>query len=177
MSGWHIAQLNIAQMLAPAESPQLTEFFANLDRINALADQAPGFVWRLQDEEGSATSFRPFGADVLVNMSVWVDIESLHNYVYRSAHIEIMAKRKQWFEILRETYSVLWWIPADTLPTLHQAQQTLDLLKMKGPNPGAFTFYEPSHHPSAAGQETHGSPVMSMIVAQLADSSQNIFEI
>ena len=142
MSGWHIAQLNIAQMLAPAESPQLTEFFANLDRINALADQAPGFVWRLQDEEGSATSFRPFGADVLVNMSVWADIESLHNYVYRSAHIEIMAKRKQWFEILRETYSVLWWIPADTLPTLHQAQQTLDLLKMKGPNPGAFTFYD-----------------------------------
>lgn len=137
MSGWHIAQ-----MLAPAESAQLTEFFANLDRINALADQAPGFVWRLQDEEGSATSFRPFGADVLVNMSVWVDIESLHNYVYRSAHIEIMAKRKQWFEILRETYSVLWWIPADTLPTLHQAQQTLDLLKMKGPNPGAFTFYD-----------------------------------
>ena len=140
MSGWHIAQLNIAQMLAPAESLQLTEFFANLDRINALADQAPGFVWRLQDEEGSATSFRPFGADVLVNMSVWADIESLHNYVYRSAHIEIMAKRKQWFNFLRETYSVLWWIPADTRPTLLQAQQTLDLLRMKGPNSGAFTF-------------------------------------
>lgn len=142
MSGWQIAQLNIAHMLAPAESPQLAEFFANLDRINALADRARGFVWRLQDEEGSATNFRPFGADVLVNMSVWVDTESLHNYVYRSAHIEIMAKRKQWFEIVREAYTVLWWIPAGTLPTLEQAQERLELLKVKGPSAEAFTFKE-----------------------------------
>jgi len=89
---------------------------------------------------GSATSFRPFGTDVLVNMSVWVDIESLHNYVYRSAHIEVMAKRKQWFESLREAYSVLWWIPACTLPTVEQAQEKLDLLTMKGPSSEAFAF-------------------------------------
>lgn len=140
MSDWQITQLNIAHMLAPEDSPQLAEFFANLDRINALADQAPGFVWRLQDEEGSATSFRPFAADELVNMSVWVDIESLHNYVYRSAHIEIMAKRKQWFELLREAYSVLWWIPANTIPTIEQAREKLDLLRLKGPSSEAFTF-------------------------------------
>ena len=153
MSDWQIAQLNTAHMLAPAESPQLAEFFANLDRINALADQASGFVWRLQDEEGSATNFRPFGADELVNMSVWVDIESLRNYVYRSAHIEIMAKRKQWFEISREAYSVLWWIPVGTLPTMEQAQEKLDLLKMKGPGPEAFTFKDafPSPEHSGAG--------------------------
>lgn len=140
MSGWQLAQLNIAHMLAPVESPQLAEFFANLDRINALADQAPGFVWRLQDEQGSATNFRPFGEDVLVNMSLWVDIESLHNYVYRSAHIEIMAKRKQWFEILREAYTVLWWIPAGTHPTMEQALEKLELLRLKGSGCQAFTF-------------------------------------
>ena len=151
MSDWLIAQLNTAHMLAPADSPQLAEFFANLDRINALADEAPGFVWRLQDEEGSATNFRPFGADVLVNMSVWVDIESLHNYVYRSAHIEIMAKRKQWFEILREAYSVLWWIPAGTLPTLQQAQEKLDLLRMKGSGSEAFTFKDAFPSPAHSG--------------------------
>ena len=149
MSAWQLAQLNTAHMLAPAESPQLAEFFANLDRINALADQAPGFVWRLQDEEGSATNFRPFGEDVLVNMSVWQDTESLHDYVYRSAHVEIMAKRKQWFELLREAYSVLWWIPAGTLPTLQQAQDKLALLSLKGPSSEAFTFknaFPPSAH-------------------------------
>ena len=140
MSDWQIAQLNIAQMLAPADSPQLAEFFANLDRINALADRAPGFAWRLQDEEGSATNFRPFGADVIVNMSVWSDIESLHNYVYRSEHIEIMAKRKKWFELLREAYSVLWWIPANTIPTVEQAREKLELLKLNGPSQEAFTF-------------------------------------
>ena len=152
MSDWQLAQFNIAHLLAPAESPQLAEFFANLDRINALADQAPGFVWRLQDEGGSATNFRPFAADELVNMSVWVDTESLHNYVYRSAHVEIMAKRKQWFEMLREAYSVLWWIPAGSLPTLQQAQEKLNLLRMNGPSAQAFTFKDtfPSPFYSAA---------------------------
>lgn len=140
MSDWQIVQLNIAQMLAPADSPQLAEFFANLDRINALADKAPGFVWRLQDEEGSATNFRPFDADILVNMSVWRDIESLHNYVYRSEHIEIMAKRKEWFELLREAYSVLWWIPAESIPTIEQAREKLELLKTSAPSQEAFTF-------------------------------------
>jgi len=109
----------------------------------------------LQDEEGSATSFRPFGEDVLVNMSVWVGIESLHNYVYRSAHIEIMAKRKQWFEILREAYTVLWWIPTDTIPTVEQAWEKLELLKRNGPSQEAFTFKKafPAPERSAAGEQ------------------------
>lgn len=148
MSDWQIAQLNIAQMLAPADSPQLAEFFADLDRINALADRASGFVWRLQDEEGSATNFRPFAADILVNMSVWRDIESLHNYVYRSAHIEIMAKRKEWFELLCEAYSVLWWIPAESIPTIEQAREKLELLKTNGPSQEAFTFKQAFPAPS-----------------------------
>ena len=151
MSDWQLAQLNVAQLLAPAESPQLAEFFANLDRINALADQAPGFLWRLQDEQGSATNFRPFGEDVLVNMSIWADIEPLHNYVYRSEHIEIMAKRKQWFEILREAYSVLWWMPTGTFPTMGQAQEKLQLLRMKGSGSEAFTFKDAFPSPADSG--------------------------
>lgn len=151
MSDWQLAQLNVAQLLAPAESPQLAEFFANLDRINALADQAPGFLWRLQDEQGSATNFRPFGEDVLVNISIWADIEPLHNYVYRSEHIVIMAKRKQWFEILRDAYSVLWWIPAGTFPTMEQAHEKLELLGMKGASSEAFTFKDSFPSPEHSG--------------------------
>ncbi len=77
MPGYHLAQLNIANLAAPLDSPPLADFVANLQRINALAEASPGFVWRLADEGGDATALRPFGEDVLVNLSLWRDVESL----------------------------------------------------------------------------------------------------
>lgn len=94
MIRYQIAQLNIATLMAPIDSPQLSDFVANLDRINALAEDSPGFVWRLQTEEGDATSIDYFGADKIVNLSLWDSIEALHSYVYRSAHVEIMRRKK-----------------------------------------------------------------------------------
>lgn len=89
MTGYQLAQLNIAAMREPLESPAMADFVANLERINALAEQAPGFVWRLEDDAGDATSLRPFGAMVIVNMSVWQDVESLHRYAFESVHPEM----------------------------------------------------------------------------------------
>lgn len=154
MSDYELAQLNIAQMLAPLESPVLADFVANLDRINALADQSPGFVWRLQSDEGDATSFRPFGEDVLVNLSVWKDIESLYDFVYKSAHVEIMRRRKEWFERLREAYTVLWWVPQGYRPTVEEAKAKLTHLRTHGPGPEAFTFKKPYSPPDASGTES-----------------------
>ena len=149
MNDYHLAQLNIARMLAPIESPQLSDFVANLDRINALAEAADGFVWRLQDEAGSATSFRPFGDEMLVNLTLWNNIESLHNYVYRSGHVEIMKRRKEWFEMMREFYMVLWLVPAGTIPTMDEAEQKLAQLRHRGPSSDAFTFKQPFATPCA----------------------------
>lgn len=149
MIRYQLAQLNIARLLAPIDSPVLADFVSNLDRINALAEASPGFVWRLQSEEGDATSIRPFGADYIVNLSVWEDIESLHNYVYRSSHIEIMRRRKEWFEKMREAYSVLWWVPHGHLPTTTEAKERLVLLQSNGPGSEAFTFKRPYPSPDA----------------------------
>ena len=91
MAAYQLAQLNIASMKYPLDSPGMADFVNNLEHINALADSTPGFVWRLQTEEGDATSLKPLGDQTLVNMSVWKDVESLSNYVYRSAHVEIMT--------------------------------------------------------------------------------------
>ena len=102
MSAYELAQLNIALMKEPLESPRMADFVANLDRINALAESSPGFVWRLKTEEGNATALRPLGEDTLVNVSVWRDVASLNKYVYGSAHVEIMRRRKEWFERMRE---------------------------------------------------------------------------
>ena len=87
MSNFELAQLNIAYLRAPIDSPELADFVANLDRINSLADAADGFRWRLMSDDGNATSMRPFGDDVIVNMSVWRDIDALRNYVHNPAHL------------------------------------------------------------------------------------------
>lgn len=140
MPTYQLAQLNLAQMKFPMDDPAMADFVARLDAINALADRAAGFVWRLQTDEGDATAIDHFGADKLVNMSVWQDLDSLHHYVFRSAHNQVMALRKQWFERMGEVYSVLWWVEAGHIPTLQEAGTRLDHLRQHGASAFAFSF-------------------------------------
>lgn len=150
MSTYELAQLNVAWMKEPLDSPLLADFVANLDRINALADRSPGFVWRLETDEGDATALRPLGEDVLVNMSVWKNLESLHDYVYKSDHAKIMSRRKEWFHRMKEAYVVLWWVPAGHRPGIAEAKSRLDALRVHGPHAEAFTFRQAFPCPAAA---------------------------
>ncbi len=141
MSSHHLAQLNVAQLKAPLDSPQLSEFVSNLDNINQLAETSPGFLWRYTTAPGgSAMESRLFGKDHIVTMSIWTDPERLHDFVYTSAHAPIMGQRKQWFERLPIAHQVLWWIPAGTRPTLLEASRKLEYLRANGPTSSAFTF-------------------------------------
>jgi hypothetical protein len=150
MSAYELAQLNIGVFRGPIDSPVMAEFVANLDRINALADGAPGFVWRLQTEEGNATAIRPFDDEnMAVNMSVWSDIESLSAFVYRSQHVEIMRRRREWFERMTEAFLVLWWVPRDHRPTVDEAIGRLEHLRAHGPSAQAFTFRQAFPAPDA----------------------------
>jgi hypothetical protein len=137
---FQIAQLNIARALASLDDPLLADFIDGLDPINALADDAPGFVWRLQDETGDATTIRAFDDDLMiVNMSVWESIDSLAQFVYRSGHVSVMRRRREWFERLA-IHLVLWWVPTGHTPTVAEAKQRLAWLELYGPTPDAFTF-------------------------------------
>ncbi|MFZ6814833.1 DUF3291 domain-containing protein [Undibacterium sp. Rencai35W] len=149
MSAYELAQLNIAVMKEPLDSPVMADFVANLDRINALAETSEGFAWRLQTEEGDATAVRPLGDETLINMSVWRDVESLNKYVYGSAHVEIMRRRKEWFERMQESYVVLWWVSKGHRPSLDEAIAKLALLRSAGPSEAAFTFKNPYAPPDA----------------------------
>ncbi|ERH50639.1 hypothetical protein O203_11955 [Ectopseudomonas chengduensis] len=140
MSAYHLAQLNIAWMKTPLESPEMADFVANLERINALAEGSPGYVWRLQDEAGDATAIRPFGDEVLVNMSVWHDVQSLSDYVYKSAHTEMLKRRREWFERVEQAHQVLWWVPAGHRPSVVEASERLAHLREDGATAQAFTF-------------------------------------
>ena len=138
---YHLAQVNIARMLYPIDDPQMADFVNNLDPINALADNAPGFVWRLQTDEGNATSIQPYEDEMIIlNMSVWEDIESLKAYVFKSEHVQFVRRRKEWFELFKSTYTALWWVPAGHIPTLQEAKERLAYLDENGETPYAFTF-------------------------------------
>ena len=141
MSGFHLAQVNIARALAPMDDPMMSEFAKWLDPINAIADSAPGFVWRLQTDQGNATSIRVMDDDMMmINLSAWESIETLHDFVYRTQHRDVFARRAEWFERLSESYVALWWIRAGDLPTIADAEQRITHLRTHGPTPHAFTL-------------------------------------
>ena len=141
MRQFHLAQVNIARMKAPLESPLLADFVSRLAEINALADQAEGFVWRLQTPEGDATYLRPYDDDmILVNLSVWETVDALKQYVYRTAHAELLRDRRKWFEHFAGAYVALWWVPAGHKPGVDEAKKRLAHLEEHGPSQFAFTF-------------------------------------
>jgi hypothetical protein len=138
---FHLAQLNIARMLAPIDSPVMADFVANLDRINGIAESSPGFVWRLKDDSNNATSIRIFDDDFLiVNMSTWQSVDALFHYVYKSDHIEIFKRRAEWFEKMTDMHMVLWYVPAGSTPTVTGAVERLTHLRLQGETPYAFSF-------------------------------------
>src|SRR5260370_25010220 len=154
MPAYELAQLNIGIIKGPMDSPVMADFAANLERINAVADRSPGFVWRLQTEGGDATSIRPFeNENLLITMSVWRYVASLKEYVYSSAHVELMRRRREWFERMPEAYLALWWIPAGHRPTVAEAIAKLELLRAKGPTVDAFTFRKAFPPPDAVRTE------------------------
>jgi hypothetical protein len=149
---FHLAQANIALMRAPLDDPFMEDFRTQLDRINAIADASPGFLWRLQTDQGNATAIRAYDDErILFNMSVWESIEALHYYVYRSGHAAPFRDRRRWFEPLESPPLVLWWVAAGHRPTIEEAKARFDVLRNRGPTAEAFTFkypFPPSEHPS-----------------------------
>jgi len=141
-SGFHLANFNIARMRGSrVEDAVMHGFTSRLDEINAIADRSPGFVWRLQTEDGDATAIRPYDDDkILINLSVWASVEALAAYVYRSAHSELVRDGASWFEKADDSSLVLWWIAAGEIPTAEQGVQRLAPLHEKGPSPEGFTF-------------------------------------
>jgi hypothetical protein len=133
--------MNIARLVAPKGDPAVQDFFDQLDAINAQADASPGFVWRLIGEAGNATDVQPtIDPQLVVNMSVWENAEALFNYVYKSSHAPVMARRKEWFERPAGAYQVLWWVRASHRPSMDEGLARLWHLERFGPTALAFTF-------------------------------------
>ncbi len=139
--GFHLAQINIAKMQAPLDSPVMAEFVASLGTINALAERSTGFIWRLKDDTNNATSIKIFDDDfVIVNMSVWENKDMLFRFVYQSNHVALLRRRKEWFEKMTEMHLALWYIQKGSVPTVAEALERLNYIKNHGESPYAFSF-------------------------------------
>ncbi|MER6204506.1 DUF3291 domain-containing protein [Streptomyces sp. NPDC001073] len=138
---YQLAQANLGRLRFPLDSPELADFVAALDPVNATADTAGGFVWRLQSDSGNATDVPVLGDDwLIINMSVWRDTDALTAFMYQGEHRELLARRRDWFERVREAMTVLWWVPAGHHPTVAEAEERLLHLRVHGPTPYAFTL-------------------------------------
>jgi len=151
MAAWQLAQMNVATARFPLDDPRIADFMALLDEVNALAERSPGFVWRLQSAAGNATGIR-VGDDrnFIVNMSVWQSVEALFDFVYKSAHRLVMARRRDWFERPLRSYQVLWWIEAGAFPSVEDGMARLAHLEAHGPTAHAFSFKQKFPPPGIA---------------------------
>lgn len=152
---FHLAQTNVGIPKYSYEDPRFAEFVDNLDRINALADSSPGFVWRYVAEDETEAGGEVFGDDnMLFNMLLWESKEVLMNYVYHTDHLEILRKRDEWFEPMERPIQAMWWVPEGTLPTVTEAKHRLELVKLNGPTEDTFRF---RHFFEAPVAETAGA--------------------
>ena len=151
LQDYYLAQINVGLMKAPIDDPSMAEFAAALDQVNAVAEQSPGFVWRLRTSSGDATEIRAYpDPRILVNMSVWRSVEQLKAYVYTSLHREFFIRRRQWFKKLQSEHFAMWWLPAGHLPTVEEGKAKLEYLTLHEDSPECFTFVKPYPLPIAA---------------------------
>ena len=159
VSDWHLAQINVGRLVASRHDPRVAPFFDALDRVNALAERSPGFIWRLQSEAGNATDIQATSDPLfIVNMSVWADAESLFDFVYRSAHTPEMAKRREYFERFDGAYQALWWVPPGHVPVVDEGLSRLWRLDRYGPTCEAFNFKVRFPAPNCPGLPTDMKP-------------------
>ncbi len=149
MDGHQLAQINVARLRAPMDSPLIAEFAEALDPVNALAEASPGFVWRFQTDDGNATAVRPYDDDlVIINLSVWASVEALTDFVFRSHHTSYLRRRSQWFERMTEASVALWWVPAGHEPSIDEGVARLAHLRTHGPSAHAFILRQLAPPPS-----------------------------
>ena len=149
MTGWHIAQINVASFSRPREAPENADFEAALDVVNALAESSPGFVWRMIGEGENADGALFEDPRITINMTVWESIDHLAAFAYRNlTHRAVMRRRRDWFVEL-PAYLALWWVRAGEIPTLREGKARLDLIARYGPTPEAFDFRSPFPPPAA----------------------------
>lgn len=149
-SKYQLAEINVSRMIGlDINDSIMKEFVDNLDQVNQLAENSKGFVWRYKDESNNATCLNPYNdVQVIINISVWTDIESLKAYVFKSFHTDFIKRRKEWFKANTKVMTAMWWIKAGHYPTVEEAVKKLSQFQEKGVSSEVFDFKNPMPKPS-----------------------------
>ncbi|MCC7268224.1 MAG: DUF3291 domain-containing protein [Caulobacteraceae bacterium] len=140
-AAFHLAQVNIARLVAPMDDPRIAGFREALDRINALGEAQPGFVWRATGPGFDALDVPGFDDPlILTNASVWEGVEHLAAFAYRTEHRLFVRRAREWFEPPTGPQVALWWVYAGHRPDLAECAARLAALRAQGPTPEAFDF-------------------------------------
>ncbi|MEL6167981.1 MAG: DUF3291 domain-containing protein [Pseudomonadota bacterium] len=139
-----IAHLNWGVLKAPWEDPLVADFVNALDRVNAVAERSPGFLWRMPGEamEREQTLMHAFGPPerVASSLSVWESAAELDHFVQKTIHGAFMARRDEWFEVLERPQYVLWHVADGHRPTVSEGAARRDTYRARGPSMDAFDF-------------------------------------
>lgn len=132
-----LAEFNFGTLRYPWDDPRLAEFQENLDRVNAIARRAPGFLWMLPEDQMEAAQEDPAGplADrplTASTLSVWADATSLWHFVDRTLHARFMARGAEWFEPDDRSHLVIWPVAPDARPTVAEGMDRWRQLQSKG---------------------------------------------
>ncbi|KAL7574532.1 hypothetical protein ACA910_015887 [Epithemia clementina (nom. ined.)] len=143
-SGYLLAHMNYARLVAPLDDPCMSEFNLALDPVNALSRATPGYVWSLDHTtEQDRMDVPLLRSDPLLmpQLSLWESHQGLSHFAFKSGHAIYLKRKKEWFTSPPAPWSVCWWfLPSNQQPhpTLALAFGKLDQLRANGPAETAF---------------------------------------
>ena len=142
----HLAQLNVGRIRYPTDDPRMAGFMDNLDRINALAEKSPGFVWRMTGEGNNNMDVtRPDDSGMNYNLSVWRSVEDLEHFVWKTVHVRFYNRKLEWFSQISEPHFVMWPIEEGMEPSLDEALVRLETLRREGSSDQAYGWEHLPH--------------------------------
>ncbi|CAO5169876.1 DUF3291 domain-containing protein [Frankia sp. AiPs1] len=157
MTGYHLAQVNIARVRAPLAALTPGDLVAGLPALTEPGGEQPGFVWSLAAAKPPATihTFRLGPAEqvaVVVNLAVWESVEALGAAVLCSGGSAFLRSRRDWFHPTERSTNALWWVPAGHRPDPAEAEERVRHLHAHGPTATAFTLRLAYPPPVAAAE-------------------------
>lgn len=133
-----IAHISLLHLKYSLDDPRMRTLLKNLNRINQIASLSHGFIWRLENEKGY--TILDDNNSIMVNLSVWADIDDLLNFTYRSEHMDLFRRKNDWIQPYDKENYVLWWINRTDIPSVEIGLKRFKFLSIHGNTPFAFTF-------------------------------------
>ena len=141
----HLAHFNWATLRGDWGSEVVAGFQNAVEKVNALADRSPSFVWRYAGDEATAAARIGWpmfveNSRIIASFSVWQAPGAFEDYVLKTVHGAFRRRSDEWFEPATGVNVALWWVPVGHTPSVSEAREKVETLQSEGPSETVFTF-------------------------------------